>query len=204
MANSIDINSIKALIGAAKLDDAIKLLIQKGKEEKNSVLERFGLSLSGQLNDLSKKIIQNTISYDEMNLRRDKIQSRVMDVISHYENGTLYELENTEEYRQLPTPKEIGKEIADAKYYETIQTYKRFWWIYIPFILFMLYLLFGQDLFRQRQTTITTPQVRILGGEDKTKNVPVVNCRIKSGPHGMELKEKPVYLSSSPPAGARL
>lgn len=161
MANSVDISSIKALIGAAKLEDAIKLTIQKGKDEKNDVLERYGILFSGRLTDLSKKVIAGTVSFDDMNREKNDIQAKLLDIIKYYENGRIAEFEHTEEFKRLPTPEEIGRGSGNAEYYKFLQMLKRFWWIYAVFIgigAVIVLLLWRQwDVSVVNGTTITHP-----------------------------------------------
>lgn len=93
MATSTDISRIKTLISSGMLDEAVKALLQFAKNERNSLLERFGIHLSGQVSDLSKKIINGTLSNDEINRTKNKIQETLLDVLRRYENKTLDELD---------------------------------------------------------------------------------------------------------------
>ncbi|MBK9962733.1 MAG: hypothetical protein IPP06_15845 [Saprospiraceae bacterium] len=196
---SIDISSIKALVSAAKLDDAIKLMIQKGKEEKNGILERFGLQFSSRLNALSKRIIENSASFSEMTQSRDDISARVLDIIMRYENGTLEDLKNTEEYKHLPTPKEAGSNSAEVKYYEFLHTAKRFWWVYVGFVIFLGFIIFTAIKIKREADRSLDEFTK--AREEKKQVYPGNDCEIQAKHSGLDLKEEPVSLGISPTVG---
>jgi Effector-associated domain 11 len=192
MTTSIDIGSIKALIGAAKLDDAIKLTIQKGHTEKNKVLERYGILFSGRLNDLSKNVIAGTVSFDEMNRAKNDISAKMMDLVARYEKGTLSELEQTEEYKRLPTPEEIGRGQGDAEYYKFLQSLKRFWWLYAFVAICMLFWTikaceFKEDFDTRRAENRDFGRAVEENMKETTNTFPSSDCKILSGAYGMDI-----------------
>lgn len=214
MANSVDISSIKALVGAAKLEDAIKLTIQKGKDEKNDVLERYGILFSGRLTDLSKKVIAGTVSFDDMNREKNDIQAKLLDIIKYYENGRIAELEHTEEFKRLPTPKELGGQIADIKYYEAVQTLKRYWFLYAAFGLVLIFFFIPQMCSIKKEMDKGEAEFnagweenhrKMKEMEDKmkesSKTFTANDCRIQSQFAGLDIKMEAKFMGSTTTIG---
>ena len=185
MTTSIGISKIKDLIAVSKLESAAKLMTQKGQEEKNSFLERLGLHFSSRLNSLSKTEIVGTASYDEMNRNRNAISSAMVDVVLHYEQGTLAALAKDERYSELPTSESSGRNFADFEYYRFLQSVKRFWWAYVAFAVFMSFIIYKIYKFETTKPRSIEEVTQSLA--EKSIILTSNNCKIKSQYYPMEI-----------------